>query len=160
MERVLARNRELENEIEQLRSQINAQTTAPGSATSIPQDIPEELLIPQKVELDWMPRTTSTWPQASLPSHMPTMRAEAPVSSSYTNDTPIYPTAPVSTNGYGSDETETGQQIYTQAPQAIPIWDDPMVFGPQTSQCHTLSKAAPAWTPFRKSSLDILWTFN
>ena len=148
MERVLARNRELEEEIERLRTQVSVQTTAPVSAAAMPQDIPEELLIPQKAELDWMPGANSTWPQASLPSHIPAMQAEAPVSTPYTNDTPIYPTAhAMSTNGYGSDDTEAEQQLYTQAPQATPIWDDPMVFGPQSSS-QSLSKPAPAWAPF------------
>ena len=146
MERVLARNRELEDEIEKLRAQVSAQPTASVSRAPMPQDIPEELLIPQKVELDWMPGASSTWSQGS---HIPALQAEAPVSTPYSNDTPIYPTAPaMRTNSYGSDDTEAGQQLYTQAPQAIPIWDDPIVFGPQTSQPQSLSKAAPAWTPF------------
>lgn len=149
LERVMARNRELEDEIEKLRAQISAQSTAPVAATSMPQDIPEEMLIPHKVELEWMPGANSTWPQGSLPSHIPTLQAAAPVSAPYTNDTPMYSTATaMATNSYGTDETEDAQQLYTQAPQAIPIWDDPMVFGPPTSQSHSLSKPAPAWTPF------------
>lgn len=153
MERVLARNRELENEIEKLRAQITVQPTTPVSAGSNPRDIPEELLIPQKVELEWMPGSNPTWAQTSIPSHIPASHAEAAASSPYMNDSTIYPTAPaMSTNGYADDEAEAGQPIYTQAqaqtPQVIPIWDDPMIFGPQSAQPQSLSKPAPAWTPF------------
>jgi hypothetical protein len=149
MEQVMARNRELEDEIERLRAQIRAQSTTPVAATSIPQDIPAELLMPQKVELEWMQGANSTWPQGSLPSHIPTLQAAAPVSTPYTNDTPMYSSAPaMAPNGYATDETEDAQQLYTQVPQAVPIWDDPMVFGSQTSQSQSLSKQAPAWAPF------------
>jgi hypothetical protein len=41
-------------------------------------------------------------------------------------------------------DDEASQQMYT--PNAIPIWDDPMVFGPQNSQ--SLTKVVPAWAPF------------
>lgn len=144
MERVLARNRELEDEVEQLRAQLSVQSTTPVSTASIPQDTPDELLIPQKVELDWMSDPNSAWPQSSLPSHISSLPAEAPVSPAYTSDT-TYPTAPaMSSNSYGSDGTEAGQQLYTPVAQAIPIWDDPMVFGLHYSQSQSLS----AWEPF------------
>ena len=149
MERVLARNRELENEIEKLRAQVSVQPTTPVSARSNPRDIPEELLIPQKVELEWMAGSNQAW-ATSVPSHMPSLQAEAAVSTPFTNDT-IYPTAPaMRTNGYTDDEAEAGQQIYTQAPaaQAIPIWEDPVIFGPQIEQSQSLTKPAPTWTPF------------
>ena len=150
MERVLARNRELESEIERLRGQASVQSTTPVSAAAVQQEIPEELLIPQKVELEWMPGANSTWPQASLPPHIPAMQSEAPIPAPYPTEARLFSPAPaLSTNGYGSDDTEAGQQLYTQTPQAIPIWDDPMVFGSQPSQSsQSLSKAAPAWMPF------------
>lgn len=152
MERLLARNRELEEEIEKLRAQVRARPTTPVSAGPNPQDVAEELLIPQKVELEWMQGPNRNW-VTSLPSHIPSLPAEAAVSAPFANDTTLYATTPpMSTNGFVDDETEAGQRIFTQAqaqaPQAIPIWDDPSVFGPQAAQSQSLSKPAPTWTPF------------
>jgi hypothetical protein len=144
MERVLARNRELESEIENLRVQMSSQIATPVSATSMSQDIPEELLIPQKVELDWIPGANSTWPQTSIPSHIPSLQAETPTAP-FTNDSTSYPAVPaIGSASFGNDETKAG---YTQMPNAIPIWDDPSVFGQQSSQSQSLSKQ-PVWTPF------------
>jgi hypothetical protein len=70
MERVLKRNKELEDEVEKLRAQISA-SHASTPPSQIP-EIPEELLIPQKVTLDWMPESAScTWPhvECELPIH-------------------------------------------------------------------------------------------
>jgi hypothetical protein len=145
MERVLARNRELEDEIENLRSQISVHRS-PVTAPPNSREIPEEMLIPQKVELEWMPGSNPTWAPSTLPSHIPALQAESAVSSPYTNDSPVYSTAPMSKNDYGEDE-EAAQQMYTQEAQAIPIWDDPMIFGPQATQSQSLTKPA-AWTPF------------
>jgi hypothetical protein len=154
IERLLKKNTELEEEIERLRNQVNAQQ-APVAPAPIPPSIPEELLIPQKVTLDWMPDSASPWPGA-IPSHIPTpldVSAEIPVSNprypsnnnpTYTaNDIQLYP-APTTSMVYDNDETEASQQMFT--PNAIPIWDDPMVFGPQSSQ--SLTKPALAWAPF------------
>ena len=145
MERVLARNRELEDEIENLRSQITVHS-APVTASQNSRGIPEELMIPQKVELEWMPGSNPTWAHSTLPSHIPALQADSAVSSPYTNDAPIYSTTPMSKNGYGEDE-EAAQQMYTQEAQAIPIWDDPMVFGTQATLSQNLTKPA-AWGPF------------
>jgi hypothetical protein len=57
MERVINRNRELE-EIEKLRAQV-ATHQASVAPAQVPPEIPEELLIPQKVTLDWMPAEPS-----------------------------------------------------------------------------------------------------
>jgi hypothetical protein len=143
LERVLARNRELEQEIEQLRAQLNAQPTSPVSAAN-PRAMPDEMLIPPKVELDWMAAGSNPrWAQSSLPSH-PALHAEA--TSAFTHDR--YSTGPaLSPSGY-DNEVESGPQVHAQAAQAIPIWDDPLVFGPQAVQSQSLTKPAPAWAPF------------
>ena len=144
---MLARNRELEDEIEKLRTQISV--PAPGSARPNPRDIPEELLIPQKVALDWMPGgSNASWPQSTLPSHISPLPADSTASAPYANDTTMYPTAPMRTNAYAEDEAEAGQPMYAQAAQAIPIWDDPTVFGSQNAHSQSLTKPAPAWAPF------------
>lgn len=73
MERVLQRNKELEDEVEKLRAQISASHASTPPSQSI-QEIPEELLIPQKVTLDWMPESAAascTWPhvECDVPTH-------------------------------------------------------------------------------------------
>ncbi|KAG0645678.1 hypothetical protein D0Z07_8749 [Hyphodiscus hymeniophilus] len=150
MERALARNRELEAEIEKLRSQVGVQPAPVIAAPVIaaPTDIPEELLIPQKVEMEWVPGANSKWPRSTLPSHIPELQAEATVSAPYTDDVPIYPTAPMNPSGYADDETEVGRQEYTQTDQTIPLWNDQLVFGPEVVQSQSLTKPTTAWTPF------------
>ena len=54
MERVIKRNKELEEEIERLRAQVATHQPSVAPA-QVPPEISEELLIPQKVTLDWMP---------------------------------------------------------------------------------------------------------
>ena len=133
MERVIQRNRELEEEIEALRAQVAAHQT-PGGQSQAP-DIPEELLIPQKVTLDWMPAEQSQWTEMDVNTTMASSAAGYPATMA-----PSYP--PTSTSmGY---DDERSQQMYT--PSAIPIWDDPTVFGSQASQ--SLTKPVPVWTPF------------
>lgn len=158
MERVLKRNKELEDEVEKLRAQISTSHTSTPLSQTIP-DIPEELLIPQKVTLDWMPESAScnTWPQ-SVPPTIPALdnaNAEIPVSSATypstadptttttasTGPAHIYPPTTTIT----AFEEEASQTLYT--PSAIPIWEDPIVFGqPETST--NLTKPVPRWAPF------------
>ncbi|KAE8446340.1 hypothetical protein EG329_012089 [Mollisiaceae sp. DMI_Dod_QoI] len=150
MERVLKRNRELEEEVEKLRAQIAAAHTSSPVTQTIP-DIPEELLIPQKVTLDWMPESAScTWAQ-SVPPNIPALdaNAEIPVPSA-TYPSTEDPSAAIPAHMYpptsstmGYDE-EASQTLYT--PSAIPIWEDPIVFGPETSR--SLTKPVPQWAPF------------
>jgi len=146
MERVLARNRELEDEIERLRSHMSVKSSPAASVPPNHRDVPEEILMPQKVQLEWMPNSNPTWSQASIPPHIP-LQPESSVSSPYSKETQTYPTS----NGYPDDEAEAGQHIYTQAAQptqAIPIWDDQIVCGPQAAQTQNLTKPAPSRTPF------------
>ncbi|KAF8855794.1 hypothetical protein BDZ45DRAFT_595122 [Acephala macrosclerotiorum] len=156
MERVLQRNKELEDEVEKLRAQISASHASTPPSQSI-QEIPEELLIPQKVTLDWMPESAAascTWPQSVPPNIPPSLNetnAEIPVSSAtyppteaaqeVTSTAHMYP-ATSTTMAY---DEEASQTLYT--PSAIPIWEDPIVFGqPETSQ--NLTKPVPQWAPF------------
>ncbi|KUJ23796.1 uncharacterized protein LY89DRAFT_692724 [Mollisia scopiformis] len=155
MERVLKRNKELEDEVEKLRAQISTSHTSTPPSQTI-SDIPEELLIPQKVTLDWMPESAScTWPQ-SVPPTIPALdntNAEIPVSSVTYPSTeeataagtavPAHMYPP--TNSTMAYDEEASQTLYT--PSAIPIWEDPIVFGqPETST--SLTKPVPQWAPF------------
>jgi hypothetical protein len=160
MERVLKRNKELEDEVEKLRAQICASHTSTPPSQTIP-DIPEELLIPQKVTLDWMPESNScTWPQ-SVPPNIPALenpnaeisvsRATYPSTAESTTTATATPTTVVGgpmfppTNTTMAYDEEASQTLYT--PSAIPIWEDPIVFGqPETST--SLTKPVPQWAPF------------
>merc|ERR1711900_23043 len=78
IERVLKRNRELEEEVEKLRAQITGHHTpitghhTPVLGAQAPPEIPEDLMVPQKVELDWAPNSSScAWPQPV--SHLPVL---------------------------------------------------------------------------------------
>jgi hypothetical protein len=137
MERVIKRNKELEEEIERLRAQVATHQPSVAPA-QVPPEISEELLIPQKVTLDWMPAESSHW-SGEVPSHMAEMGSSMPCSAAgYTSTVAAsYPT----TSSY---DDEVSQQMYT--PNAIPIWDDPLVFGSQAAQ--SLTKSVPAWAPF------------
>ena len=148
IERVLARNRELEDEIENLRAQLSVQPLTPGSLGSNSQDIPDDLLRPQKAGLEWMSRSNSTWPQSSPSSHMEPLESEGPVLSPYTNNASMYSTAPLSTNEYNDEKSEALPRMYTQAMETIPNWNDPLIFGPQGAQSPSLTKQTSAWAPF------------
>ncbi|KAH6672278.1 hypothetical protein B0J14DRAFT_483159 [Halenospora varia] len=144
MELVLKRNKELEVEVETLRAQIAAHAN-PVASDSIPSEIPEELLMQQKVSLEWIPepQASAQWPGA-VPSHLQSMDSpEIPVSNGAYNSQPthVYPatTAPM---GYESEDTDS-KNIYS--PTITPVWEDPMVFG-NTSQA--VSQPTPAWAPF------------
>jgi hypothetical protein len=136
IERVIKRNRELEEEIKQLRAQMAAHQ-GPVAPTQAPPEIPEELLMPQKVSLDWMPGEPSHWTgdgDLNVNSSMP---------GSNTGYTSAVATSYPPTSSSMAYDDEASQQMYT--PNAIPIWDD-SVFGSQASQ--SLTKPVPAWAPF------------
>jgi Domain of unknown function (DUF3425) len=136
MERVMKRNRELEEEIEQLRVQVAAHQ-GPIAPTQAPPPIPEELLIPQKVTLDWMPAEPSHWTGDG------DLNVNISISGTTAGYTPAVATSyPPASSSMAYDD-EVSQQMYH--PSAIPIWDD-SVFGSQASQC--LTKSVPAWAPF------------
>jgi hypothetical protein len=141
MERVLKRNRELEDEVEKLRAQVTAQQP-PITPAQIAPEISEELLIPQKVTLDWIPQSPSSqWP-ASAVSHIPPQDAKIDSVSSVsypTTTAPIY----TPTTGAIRYEEETSQPLYT----GTAIWDGSMEFGPQTTT-QAVTKSTPAWAPF------------
>jgi hypothetical protein len=144
MERVIKRNRELEDEIEKLRAQVASHQAPPAPAQVAP-EIPEELLIPQKVTLDWMPSEppSCSWP-GDVSSHMPDTDINSSMAGSTTGYTAtVAPSYPPNTLPMGYED-EASQQMYT--PNAIPVWDDPTVFGPQASQ--RLTKPVPTWAPF------------
>lgn len=159
MERVLKRNKELEDEVEKLRAQISASHTSTPPPQTIP-DIPEELLIPQKVTLNWMPESAScTWPQ-SVPPNIPALNSantEIPVSRAGYPSTEPTPATVVGVSTVTPDmyrptsstmayDEEASQILYT--PNAIPIWEDPIVFGQQHETSTSVSKPVPQWAPF------------
>ncbi|KAH8669629.1 hypothetical protein BGZ60DRAFT_375832 [Tricladium varicosporioides] len=144
MERVLKRNKELEVEVEALRAQIAAHAN-PVASDSIPSEMPEELLMQQKVSLEWIPepQASAQWP-VTVSSHLQSMDSpEIPVSSGAYNSQPthVYPaaTAPMR---YESEDADS-KNIFT--PTATPVWEDPMAFG-NTSQA--VSQPTPTWAPF------------
>lgn len=142
MERVLKRNKELEDEVKKLRAQVSAHQTS----AQIPPEIPQELLIPQKASLEWMPESPAEWPTSNV-SQIPPLEAdvEIPVSN------PTYPApaaplyAPTSTTVSLAYEDEASQPLYAGAG-----WDAQLNFGPQTSSS-AVTKPIPAWAPFHDS---------
>ncbi|TVY75865.1 hypothetical protein LSUE1_G006077 [Lachnellula suecica] len=144
MDRVVKRNKELEAEVANLRAQIASHAHAQASPISpdgITVEMPDDLSIPRKGSLDWAPDPCA-WP----PSHIPALdsQADIPVSNgAYTsNPSQIYPTA-ATAMGYDNEETEASQQLYT--PTAIPVWEDPTVFG---NSAAALSQSTSTWAPF------------
>lgn len=123
MERVLKRNQDLEAEIERLRAQLSARAT--GQPTSrISSEIPEELLMPSKVELEWIP-ATSSWNNPDIPSH----------------SNGSYPSSEAPSYTPNSYEDEQPQPLYSS--NASPVWNEQVVFGSNGSQ--PLSKSSQAW---------------
>lgn len=128
MERVLKRNRELEDEVEKLRARVAIHPT------SIPPEMPREPLIPQKVTLDWMPESHSPhWPATNQNS---ALEVDNPTS------TTSYPSrsAPFHTSNTAYAE-EVSSPLYTANISAA--WDSTLEF---TSAAVT--KSVPAWAPF------------
>ena len=118
MDRVIKRNKELEDEVENLRSQIVLQSAAivqvnPESATT-PGEMPEEMLIPRKGSLDWSPESEPCpWPGAVSHDIAGSNGPYAPSTSQ------IYPSESAAI-GYGNQEMEATQQIHTSA--AAEVW--------------------------------------
>jgi len=142
IERVINRNRELEEEIEKLRAQL-ATHQASVAPAQVPPEIPEELLLPQKVTLDWMPAEPSHW-SGDVPPHMADMDVNCSIACSTAGYTSTVGASYPTTSSSMTYDEEASQQMYT--PNAIPMWDDSMVFGSQASQ--SLTKPVPAWAPF------------
>ena len=137
-----------------LRSQMNEQQASEVSLTA-PPEIPAQQLIPQKIDLDWMPESSCAWPGAissrtltslyTCPS-IPASNQTYPSTATPThtpNETQLYPTTTTSM-AYDHDESESSQRMVIL--NATPIWDDPMTFGALSSQ--SLDKPAPAWALF------------
>jgi hypothetical protein len=112
IERVIKRNRALEQEIEKLRAQVAAHQAAAAPA-QIPPEIPEELLIPQKVTLDWMPSEPPScpWP-GDVASHMPDMDVNSSIVGSAAGYTSTVAPYPSTSSSVGYDD-EASQQMYT-----------------------------------------------
>lgn len=121
MERVLKRNQELESEIDRLRTQLSSTQSTPSQAQA---ELSEDMYSQPKNELGWMPE--SNW--------APSVTSAADIRSTVSS---------FADNQYPASSMAYDQDMY--APTAIPIWNDPQVFG----QSQNLTKtAAPAWTPF------------
>lgn len=137
VERILKRNKDLEQEVELLRAQLSTQSRTP-SIQQAP-DIPEELLIPQKVTMEWIPPlTTSQWP-VSMPAHISSIPENSELASNpdYTAETPIYE----ETSAIGYEENPV-PAIDT------PVWKDSAIIGPRIPQTVAKQTAQAAWTPF------------
>ena len=142
IERVLKRNRELEEEVEKLKAQITGHHTpitghhTPVLGVQPPLEIPEYLMAPQ-VELDWAPGSAAcAWPQPV--SHLPVLNTNQISTSNagYSSATSY----PATTSSMGYDDEGS---IYTPTES----WASPAPYGrgPQTTT-QTLSKSVPAWS--------------
>jgi TolA-binding protein len=142
IERVMRRNKELEDEVKKLRAQVSAHQPS----GQIPPEIPEELLIPQKVSLEWMPESPAEWPASNV-SQIPPLEAdvEIPVSNPTYPATaaPLFPST--STTVSLAYEDEASQPLYAGSG-----WGTQLDFGPQTSSS-VVTKPIPAWAPFHDS---------
>lgn len=108
LDRVIKRNKELEAEIESLRTQI-ASSRSPVVSSPAAADLPDDMLVSQKVE--WVSEgAPCPWPGA-----LPTHHTESPVSNT-SNPSQMYP---ATTMGYDNGEANNAA-FY--APTAIPIW--------------------------------------
>lgn len=131
MERVIQRNQELEAEIEKLRTQLSSTTSTPSQ---IPSELSDDIYAPSKNEIGWAPENTLGWSNA-IPSHGDIPTSMGMSSAGYVTEGRVYPGTPSSV-GFE-------QEVY--APTAIPIWNDPQIFGSQHP--HSVAKVT-AWTPF------------
>lgn len=136
IERVLKRNRELENEVEKLRSLVAGHHTPGGSAQP---DMPE-LMMSQKGSLEWMTQSGSgAWPPPG--SHTPALNSHAEIPASNA----AYPTTtaqayPAATASMGYSE-EAAHQIYSPTGS----WSSSPHYDSQPTQA--LPKSAQAWAP-------------
>lgn len=118
MDSIIKRNKELEEEVENLRSQI-ALHSAPvvpvvPEGVTTPDEMSEDMLIPRKGSLEWSPESEPCpWPGAV--SH-----DIANANGTYASSTSqIYPPESASI-GYDNQEMEASQQIPTVT--AAPVW--------------------------------------
>ncbi|KAL5327497.1 hypothetical protein ACEPPN_005195 [Leptodophora sp. 'Broadleaf-Isolate-01'] len=145
IERVLKRNRELEEEVEKLRAQITGHHTpitghhTPVLGVQAAPEIPEDLLVPHKVELDWAPNSASCgWPPAV--SHLPVLNPnqQIPTSNAGYTSTTSYP-ATTSSMAYDDEGS-----IYTPTES----WGSPVPYGGgHQTTTQTMTKSVPAWSP-------------
>ncbi|KAK2623632.1 hypothetical protein QTJ16_006813 [Diplocarpon rosae] len=145
IERVLKRNRELEDEVERLRALVSGHHTPIAAAQA---DMPDELLMQPKAQmpLDWMPESASPgqWPQVS---HNPALNtpSEGAASGSDTNSSSSQQyTTTTSAQAYPATTAAMGyDEVYTPTE----TWGSPASYGPPTtSALQGMSKAAPAWS--------------
>ncbi|TVY37774.1 hypothetical protein LOCC1_G006241 [Lachnellula occidentalis] len=168
MDRVIKRNKELEEEVENLRSQIALQQSPPITAdnpqgTTTPDDMTDEMLIPRKGSLEWSPESEPCpWPGAvshdivgSNGTYASSTSQQYPPESaalSYNNQEmgvsqqiPTSTAAPVWSLGSSSNGSTVTQSISIEANRDIK--EDPVVFcNPSQPISQPLSQSTPAWT--------------
>lgn len=117
MDRVIRRNKELEAEVEELRAQVAAATSGTTDVVSVPSEIAEEMLLPQKGSLGWSsePAACSWQGQGAVSSGIPV------TSSNYTsNPAQQLFSSDATAISYDDEETEASQPMYSAT--AIPVW--------------------------------------
>lgn len=129
IDRILKRNQDLEIEIERLRAQLTSRMPV-SNVTRIPSEISEDLLLPQKVELNWIP-STSTWTNGEI--------------SNTSNNS--YPSSEAPSYTHTSFDDESSQCLYPS--NSSPMWNDQSVFGTTTTP--PLSKPTQAWASYQSS---------
>ncbi|RKF59312.1 hypothetical protein GcM3_175006 [Golovinomyces cichoracearum] len=129
MERILKRNQDLEAEIERLRAQFTSRGQIPHF-TRIPSEMSEELMTPQKVELHWIP-SSSSWNSSENPNVLNSS----------------YPSSEAPSYTHTSFEDESSQNLYL--PNASPAWNEQTVYGPTSFQ--PLSRPTQSWAPYQSS---------
>jgi hypothetical protein len=147
MERVLKRNRELEEEVEGLKEQLElAQQVSPAATIQTPPETQEEMLLRPDADIGmkWMPVAQPeqpAWSVDSLPPHLAVMSTATVLAQEQEfvigDQVQMYPARSGS-----FDDSEDPHQLY--AATMTPIWDDPTVLGQHSS----LGTQVPAWTPF------------
>ncbi|KAG9242121.1 hypothetical protein BJ878DRAFT_517102 [Calycina marina] len=153
LEQALRRNKELENEVDQLRAQLREQISLAQTSRRASQEhishAPADILIPQKTPLGWIPKQEqqpdSSWDHRSSNgsvSRIPRIPSNESQCSSYPVDNQVYPPE---TNSY--DEVEDVQQVYP--PASMPIWNDPMAFGANDQDFQ--KQNAIGWAPFQQA---------
>ncbi|KAI0999382.1 hypothetical protein K3495_g8812 [Podosphaera aphanis] len=128
MERVLKRNQELEVEVEKLRAQLGQSSVPP--ATRISSEMPDELLVPQKVQLEWIP-SSNNWNNPEMPA----------------TSNGSYPSSEAPSFTPTSYDEEPAQSLYTS--NASPVWNEQAVF-PQ-GNTPNLSKPNQVWSSYQSS---------
>lgn len=117
MDRVIRRNKELEAEVEELRAQVAAATSGTTDVVSVPSEIAEEMLLPQKGSLGWSsePAACSWQGQGAVSSSIPV------TSSNYTsNPAQQLFSSDATAISYDNEDTDVSQSMYPAT--AIPVW--------------------------------------